>query len=164
MVIVRPGDDGSTDDGSVDVVEGGATDTYTVSLSRALAAGEVVKVKAEGIETRTTYGRTAIFEKQVTVDGASSTVLTFDSTNWRTGLTVTVAAIDDDFRDGNDTQVFAPDLQTVNKIRGPLIIEGAAGARRGGPAGAGRPRFCPPTPRRCTSATPKTPHKPLSRN
>src|SRR5262249_35618020 len=60
MVIVRPGDDGS-----VDVVEGGDTDTYTISLSRAPAANEVVKVKAEGIETRTTYGRTAIFEKQV---------------------------------------------------------------------------------------------------
>ena len=41
---------------------------------------------------------------------------------------MTVRAIDDLVFDGNDTQVFAPDLQTVNKIRGPLIIEGAAGA------------------------------------
>src|SRR5262249_31708868 len=65
------------------------------------------------------------------------------STNWRTGLTVTVAAIDDDFRDGNDTQVFAPDLQTVNKIRGPLIIEGAAG---GGSLSLPAPLLLPHSP------------------
>jgi Ca2+-binding RTX toxin-like protein/outer membrane protein OmpA-like peptidoglycan-associated protein len=135
MVIVRPGDDGlGNNDGSVDVVEGGTTDTYTISLSRALTGSQVVLVKADAIETRTTYGRTAIFKEQVTVgggvstDGGSSTVFTFDSTNWKSGITVTVTAIDDDFRDGNDTQVFAPDLQTVNKIRGPIIIEGAGGS------------------------------------
>jgi Ca2+-binding RTX toxin-like protein/outer membrane protein OmpA-like peptidoglycan-associated protein len=144
MVIVRPGDDGS-----VDVVEGGATDTYTISLSRAPAPNQVVKVKADAIETRTTYGRTAIFEEQVTVEGGvssdenSSTVLTFNGTNWSTGLTVTVRAIQDTFRDGNDTQVFAPDLQTVNKIRGPLIIEGAAG---GGSLSLPAPLLLPHSP------------------
>ena len=77
MVIVRPLEDGSdNDDGTIDVVEGGATDTYTISLSRALTGSQVVKVKADAIETRSTYGRTAIFEEQVTVNGRTrSTVL-----------------------------------------------------------------------------------------
>jgi Ca2+-binding RTX toxin-like protein len=144
MVIVRPIEDGSiNDDGSIDVVEGGATDSYTVSLSRALTGSQVVKVKAESIETRSTYGRTAIFEEQVNVNGGLTTVLEFNSSNWKTGLTVTVSAIQDDFRDGNETQVFAPDLQTVNKIRGPLLIEGAGG---GGSLSLPAPLLLPHSP------------------
>ena len=150
MVIIRPIEDGSSnDDGSIDVIEGGATDSYTVSLSRALTGSQVVMIKADAVETRTTYGRTAIFKEQVTVgggvstDGGSSTVLTFNSGNWKTGLTVTVTAIDDDFRDGNETQVFAPDLQTVNKIRGPLIVEGAGG---GGSLSLPAPLLLPHSP------------------
>ena len=114
--------------GSTDVIEGAAalTDTYRVRLSAQPAANVVVK--ADAVKTRTTYGRTTFFEEQVTVNGGSDTSLTFTPANWATWQTVTVAALDDLVRDGNDTQVFAPDLQTVNKIRGPLILEGAAGA------------------------------------
>jgi Ca2+-binding RTX toxin-like protein len=52
----------------------------------------------------------------------------FNDSNWNVPQEVIVRAIDDGFQDGSETQVFAPELNTVNKIRGPLIIEGAAGA------------------------------------
>jgi hypothetical protein len=122
MVIVQ-----TVDDGMVDVVEGSsATDTYTIRLSQAPDANVIVKVDA--VDTRSTYGRAARFMEQVTVGNASETLLTFTPSNWATPQDVVVRAINDAVLDGNDTQVFAPDLQTVNKIRGPLIIEGAAGA------------------------------------
>lgn len=120
MVIVRP-----AADGSVDVIEGGDTDTYTIRLSKA-PVGEV-KIKVDAVDTRSTYGRTALFQEQVTVNGDTQTILTFNSTTWSDAQTVTVAAKLDTVFDGNDTQVFAPDLQTVNKIRGPLVVEGAGG-------------------------------------
>ena len=125
MVIIEP-----VNDGSLDVIEGsGTTDSYIVRLSRAPGEGETVTVTADAFKTRTTYGGTALFNEQVTVNGESFTTLIFTNSNldWKYGKTVTVAAIDDTQLDGNDTQVLAPELQTVNKIRGPLIIEGAAG-------------------------------------
>lgn len=128
-VIVRPLDSG---DGSIDVIEvdpadgSPDTDLYSLRLSQAPTSNVVIKVNA--VDTRSTYGRTALFQEQVTVNDASETFLTFTSGNWFTAQNVIVRAIDDLVFDGNDTQVFAPDLQTVNKIRGPLIIEGAAGA------------------------------------
>jgi outer membrane protein OmpA-like peptidoglycan-associated protein/Ca2+-binding RTX toxin-like protein len=136
MVIVRQSDD----DGMVDVIEGsGIEDTYTVQLSQAPGDADddgiqdTIKVNLDAKKTRTTYGRTALFEVQVEVtdkdadgDGDTNT-LSFTSANWNKPLTVYVQAKQDTVFDGNDTQVFAPDLQTVNKIRGPLIIEGAAG-------------------------------------
>ena len=138
MVIVRP-----VDDGSVDVVEGGETDQYLIRLSREPDGLGKVSIKVDAVPTRTSFGRTAYFEEQVTVDGSSETVLTFDSSNWSSGHLVTVAAINDNVFDGNDTQVFAPDLQTVNKIRGPLIIEGAAG---GGSLSLPAPLLLPHSP------------------
>jgi Ca2+-binding RTX toxin-like protein len=122
------------DDGLLDVIEedATATDEYRVRLSR--APDQEVVVAVEAVKTRATYGRTASFEIQVNVTSAGDgtmdefTTLTFDADNWDTWQTVTVVARPDSEFEGNDTQVFAPDLQTVNKIRGPLIIEGAAGA------------------------------------
>ncbi|MCH5375611.1 MAG: hypothetical protein JJ992_16695, partial [Planctomycetes bacterium] len=119
-------------DGSIDVIEGAvATDEYRIRLSRAPVTNVILS--ADAVKTRTTYGRTAEFEVQVSVSSTDDfdgdpTKLVFTPGNWDVWRTVTVSAIDDNFFDGNDTQVFAPDLQTVNKIRGPLIIEGAAGA------------------------------------
>jgi Ca2+-binding RTX toxin-like protein len=122
MVILQ-----TVDDGSVDVIEGsGITDKYTVRLSQQPTGNVTVKIDA--VDTRTTYGRTARFQEQVTVNNASFTTLTFTPANFATPQDVIVRPVNDTVRDGNDTQVFAPDLQTVNKIRGPLIIEGAAGA------------------------------------
>ena len=127
-VIVRP-----TGDGMVDVVEGdpSATDTYTVRLA-SQPTGDVFVV-IDSVKTRTTWGANAYFENQLLLSDADQTnlqriTLTFTDDNWNVDQIVTVRAYDDNRLDGNDTQVFAPDLQTVNKIRGPLIIEGAAGA------------------------------------
>ena len=131
MVIVE-----TVDDGSVDVIEGStATDQYSIRLSKAPSALQPVNVVVDSVDTRATYGRTVHFVTQVNVSSTgdvdgddTKTTLTFTNLTWNTPQFVTVSAIDDSFLDGNDTQVFAPDLQTVNKIRGPLIIEGAAGA------------------------------------
>jgi Ca2+-binding RTX toxin-like protein len=120
--------------GSTDVVEGGATDTVQIVLSKAPVGDETVRVYVQPVKTRSTGGDApAYFEFQVTVDGpgvvldGSRPYVTFDSTNWNVAKTITVTAINDAFIDGSDTQVFAPGPQTVNKIRGPLFVEGAAG-------------------------------------
>ncbi|MES2992163.1 MAG: OmpA family protein [Pseudomonadota bacterium] len=123
-------------DGMLDVVEGDASsfDTYTVQLSKAPIANVTLTIDSK--DTRTTWGASAYFENQLLLSDDNETnkqqiTLTFTTTNWMTPQTVTVRYAPDtdgEHIDGNDTQVFAPDLQTVNKIRGPLIIEGAAGA------------------------------------
>jgi Ca2+-binding RTX toxin-like protein/outer membrane protein OmpA-like peptidoglycan-associated protein len=127
-VIVRP-----VDDGMVDVVENdpNATDTYKVRLSQ--RPTQTVNIVIDSIDTRTTWGRSVHFANQLLLSDNDETdkqqiTLTFTPDNWKDEQTVTVRAYDDTVLDGNDTQVFAPDLQTVNKIRGPLVIEGAAGA------------------------------------
>jgi len=124
--------------GSTDVMEGSGTkDSYQVVLSR--VPTEDVFVTVGATETRTSYldfatkKNVTLFNKQVEVslDGSTwvdSLKLKFTTANWATPQTVWVRAKQDAVRDGNDTQVFAPGAQTVNKIRGPLFIEGAAGA------------------------------------
>ena len=121
-------------DGSTDVIEGGATDSYQIVLSKRPAEGETVRVNVQPVKTRTTGGEApAFFEFQVTVSGpdvlfdGAAPYVEFTHDNWNVPKTITVTAIDDSVRDGSDTQVFAPGPQTVNKIRGPLFVEGAAG-------------------------------------
>jgi hypothetical protein len=121
-------------DGSTDVLEVGTPTSTPVVLSKAPAAGKTVTIKVDAIKTRTTLDGDAEFKEQVTVNGLSATEIVFNDSNWNVPQEVTVAAIDDDFQDGSETQVFAPQLNTVNKIRGPLIIEGAAGAGLAQPA------------------------------
>ena len=127
-VIIQP-----AADGMLDVVEndGSAIDTYSVRLGSAPL--QPVQIVIDSVKTRTTWGASAYFEKQLLLSDSDETdmdriTLTFTPANWAVEQTVTVRAFNDDRLDGNDTQVFAPDLQTVNKIRGPLIVEGAAGA------------------------------------
>jgi len=116
-------------DGSTDVVEGGATDTYQVVLTKQPTAD--VTIDMDAIKTRTTgsnnSGNFAYFQEQVLVNDVAATTLTFTTTNWNTPQTVAVSAIDDTIIDGDDTQVFVPGQATVNEIRGPLFIEGASG-------------------------------------
>ncbi len=52
---------------------------------------------------------------------------TFNATNWDKPLTVFVSAVDDSVVDGGDTKVFAPALDTVAQILGPVIMGGAGG-------------------------------------
>src|SRR5258708_5974604 len=114
--------------GSTDVIEGDLVgDTYSIVLSKKPAAGKTVTVKIDSIDTRTTVGINTYFQQQVKVNGVLTTSVTFDEFNWNQPVDVTVTAIDDTIIDGSDTQVFAPQLHTVNRIRGPIDIEGAAG-------------------------------------
>ncbi|WP_372742772.1 beta strand repeat-containing protein, partial [Neptunomonas sp.] len=48
----------------------------------------------------------------------------FTQDNWNSPQTVYVTAVDDDIADGSDAQVFAGLDQRINKIRGPLTING----------------------------------------
>src|SRR5262245_66123131 len=58
--------------------------------------------------------------------------VTFTHADWNTPKTIWVRAIDDTRVDGQDTQVFAPMLNQLNNIQGPLFINGGSGAERTG--------------------------------
>ena len=72
-------------DGSTDVTEGGATDTYSVVLTSEPTDDVVVSVNSD------------------TQLSASPDTLTYDSTNWDTPQYVTVSAFDDDTEEGDHT-------------------------------------------------------------
>jgi hypothetical protein len=78
--------------GSTDTTEGGATDTYTVQLSKAPTGTVVISATSAS----TTTGQTV-----------SPTSLTFDSTNWSTPQTVTVTAFNDTTLENNATSTIA---------------------------------------------------------
>ncbi|MEZ6033460.1 MAG: hypothetical protein R3C17_10230 [Planctomycetaceae bacterium] len=100
-------------------------DTYTVVLTQQPAVGETVTVTLNGIDTRT-YNSKLAFEPgngehnvpQVTTN---VTTLTFDSTDWNVAKTVTVLAVDDNFTDGSDAQVFVNMTAESTGIRGPVF-------------------------------------------
>ena len=71
-------------DGSTYVVEGGATDSYTVALGFLPTSDVTIAIYDVAGEPN-----------QVTLDGGESTTLTFTTSNWDTPQTVTVEAIDD---------------------------------------------------------------------
>jgi len=71
-------------DGSTDVIEGGATDSYTVVLGFAPNSDVTITIDDSGDPNQTN------------VDGGQTTTLTFTLSNWDTPQTVTVEAIDDD--------------------------------------------------------------------
>ncbi|MCH7511042.1 MAG: pre-peptidase C-terminal domain-containing protein, partial [Chloroflexi bacterium] len=106
-------------DGSTDTIEGARTDTYSVVLT--MAPSEDVVVDVTPLETRASRGPIFSFGQQVTVDQSA---LTFTTANWFTPQIVTVTAIDDNFVDGGDTKTFAPILDVVTGVRGPLVIDG----------------------------------------
>ncbi|MBI3896328.1 MAG: hypothetical protein HY313_10415 [Acidobacteria bacterium] len=121
-------------DGSTDVLEGGFGDTYSVVLSK--KPTDDVTVTIDAVNTRTTLNGVARFQPQmeVSLDGinfSASVEVTFTVGNWNSSRTIFVRAIDDAVQDGSETQVFAPEAHTVNKIRGGVVIEGATGAGGG---------------------------------
>jgi len=74
--------------GSTDVVEGGATDTYSVTLAQGRGPSSDVLVTIDPLDE----------PNQVTLNGAGEgemVTLTFTPANWQTAQTVTVTAIDD---------------------------------------------------------------------
>ncbi|MHC4561200.1 MAG: hypothetical protein ACYS8X_00330 [Planctomycetota bacterium] len=109
-------------DGTTDVLEGGATDTYTVQLTSQPAPGSTVTVLINSLAVPTTTGDPAAV--QVSTAPVS---LTFDAANWNVAQIVTVSAIDDGVTDDPNAQGFATQLRTLTGIRGPLFIEGAPG-------------------------------------
>jgi len=124
-------------DGSTDVIEGGATDTVKFVLTKQPSAD--VTISLDSFNTRTggldpdTLENFAYFEQHVRINGLLSTSLTFsanpaDANAWNKAQTVTVSAIDDSKVDGDEIQAFVPSVPTLNKIRGPLFIEGASGS------------------------------------
>ena len=120
------------------------TDQYTLTLTQAPTAG-VVTVTVTGQPTRTSQtGGIVAFSKQVIVcilgpstctsygDFSSQQLVTFDGSNWDLPQTVVVRAIGNDRVDGMDTHVFAPTLDQLNNIQGPLFVNGGEGADRTG--------------------------------
>ncbi len=76
-------------DGSTDIAEGGATDSYTVVLRQQPSADVTITIDADS---------------QLTT---SPTTLIFTAQNWNVGQTVTVAAVDDTAFEGNHTGAIA---------------------------------------------------------
>ncbi|MEM4406832.1 MAG: hypothetical protein QXS68_07275, partial [Candidatus Methanomethylicaceae archaeon] len=119
--------------GSTDVIEGGTfsdeapfSDTYTVVLTSQPSSNVIVNITPIG--TKTSRGPIVPvsypFAEQVEV---SPYFLIFTPSNWNIPQTVKVKAVDDNWVDGSDTQVFAPRLHTLIDIQGPLLINGAGG-------------------------------------
>src|SRR5439155_24528293 len=72
---------------------------------------------------------------EVSADGTTwgfTASLTFTSGNWNVPRTIYVRAFDDTRVDGNEAQVFAPQLDQLNSIQGPLFITGGEGPDRTG--------------------------------
>jgi len=113
-------------------------DSYQVVLTEVPEDDETVTVTVDPRETRTSRtGGIVTFAEQVEVslngiDFFATVDLNFTAADWDMARTVYVRAIDDDKVDGGDTKVFAPMLDQVNRIQGPLFIIGGEGADRTG--------------------------------
>ncbi|MCA9035164.1 MAG: hypothetical protein KDA91_08545, partial [Planctomycetaceae bacterium] len=111
----------------------GLTDTYEIVLTKAPAAGETVTISLTDLATRT-YNSAFAFgngggehndAQTVAVNAATGfDTLVFDSTNWNIPQKVLVKAVSDNYADGQDAAVFVSMDQRVNRIRGPVTIEG----------------------------------------
>ena len=136
--------------GSTDVIETQTTqeatpfiDTYDVVLTTRPEADVKVAVTPRATPTSLVAlpGLVQVAVSSVApgaVQNADGTVtLTFTTENWNIVQTVTVAAVDDPVVDGSDWQVFAPELDVLTNIQGPLFITGAGGS--GSLVGLGRP-------------------------
>ena len=122
------------------------SDNYFIVLTRTPQAGETVVVSVTSEPTRTSRtGGIRSFIEQVVVcvvgPGEPCTDPThfsflksasFTSANWDTPQEVKVRALDDNRVDGQDTQVFPPQLDLLNNIQGPLFIRGGLGDDRTG--------------------------------
>ncbi|MFN2611440.1 MAG: hypothetical protein ABR507_11310 [Actinomycetota bacterium] len=114
-----------------------ALDDYTVALTKQPTADVYVTVQAQPTRTSQTGGIVSFAQQvDVSIDGGSTwgqtKVLHFTSANWNFPQTVLVRAHQDTRVDGQDTQVFAPQLQQLNAIQGPLFVNGGEGANRTG--------------------------------
>ena len=128
-------------------------DSYTLSLTAAPHAGETVTVTAQAQPTRTSEtGGILSFQQQldVSLDGVNwyaNVLVAFNSdgtgagitgagqdglAKWNAPITVYVRAHENQRVDGGDTHVFAPELDTLSAIQGPLFVNGGEGQDRTG--------------------------------
>jgi hypothetical protein len=92
--------------GATNVTEGGATDTYTVTLTRAPSADVTIDITTDS---------------QASVSPAS---LTFTTVNWATPQTVTVTAVNDALVESTHTGLISHDLSSSDLSFGGLPIAG----------------------------------------
>ena len=113
-----------------------AFDSYTVALTKAPSASVDITVVAQPTRTSQTGGIVSFAQQlELSKDGTnwfSSVTVTFGTGNWNAPQTVYVRAKQDNRVDGQDTQVFAQQLEQLNAIRGPLFVNGGEGADRAG--------------------------------
>ena len=113
-----------------------ALDSYTVALTMKPSASVTVTAAAQPTRTSQTGGIVSFAQQvELSLDGitwAAFVDLTFTTANWNTPQTVYVRAKQDSRVDGQDTQVFAPQLEQLNTIQGPLFVNGGEGANRAG--------------------------------
>ena len=108
------------------------TDTVQVTVTPRLTQTSLVPVPESTVQVVATSDEPGAIQNS---DGTLT--LTFTVDNWNVAQTVNVAAVDDDVVDGSDWQVFAPQLDVLTNIQGPLLITGAGGS--GSLAGLGTP-------------------------
>ena len=82
------------------VVEGGASDTYSVVLTQQPTSDVSIAVGA-GVPANDTHQ--LVFATSITTTATSTAYLTFTSANWSTAQTVTVSAFDDSDGEGRHT-------------------------------------------------------------
>ncbi|MDX6471351.1 MAG: large repetitive protein, partial [Gaiellaceae bacterium] len=126
-------------------------DSYTIALTKQLTSGQTVTVTTQAQPTRTSQtGGLVSFSQQLLVCVAGpacltalsaaldtslwkqTQTLTFDASTWNTPLTVYVRAVENDRVEGMDTHVFAPTLNQLNTVQGPLFLNGGEGTNRTG--------------------------------
>ncbi len=118
---------------SASVAEGGGGDTYTVQLTIAPTDPVTINVAAENLaaisETDANLAPEA-FDCQITVNGSGSASLVFNSGNYSTPQTVTVAAVDDSLYEtdphvitiGNHVDTIDPDYSAVSAVNVDVSI------------------------------------------
>ncbi|NIQ03506.1 MAG: hypothetical protein GWM98_26665, partial [Nitrospinaceae bacterium] len=74
------------------------------------------------------------------LDGTLTVTFTSADDDWNKPVVIDVTAIDDGVVDGGDTKEFAPGPNTLSRILGPVVVEGAGGQ---GSLGIGAPVMLP---------------------
>jgi Ca2+-binding RTX toxin-like protein len=123
-------------DGTTRLVEGGATDTYTLRLSQAVTGTDTVRVNVTPTATDTALGNTRTGTAvHVQISGITGSGVNHDTTtgqwyvvftanDWWQERTVTLQAADDTSVEGSDLQAFAPVARRANVVQGPVFVYG----------------------------------------
>ncbi|SMP65938.1 Ca2+-binding protein, RTX toxin-related [Neorhodopirellula lusitana] len=138
VVLTAQPERGSAGTGEVEV-------TITPEITKTTRTGGI-RTDAQQVEI---YSLDGLPVERVRVDG-ENLIITFDEDNWDEPIRIGVRAIDDDKVDGGDTKQFANGANTVSRILGPVVVDGAGG--EGSLEGLGNPEKLPVE----TNVKPKT--------